>query len=279
MPKIPDGLLGQMSEAGLDLQKIGQLRQDYVSFYPDKEKLIGALAEMIELLVEQKERNNLVELKRRGNHTDPLPLPLSLAGHQGRLTEFFINNPDEEVAADLWGALDKVSERHGPDAVRIGTAIRRGILTQVAMYNIFEKLGLNPKLTTPERDTLDQADFELGDTHHIVQVKSDQGIKQPITVRITKTQELAHPHITIAQGLHFSSLKDAGLTRLIESVNSYQQRHGGEAVTAYYIDLPYSQLNHNNGLPEVGLIKSMAEQLTKVCGEEPALFEKLKQVA
>ncbi len=99
-----------------------------------------------------------------------------------------------EEARNLWSILEKMSKVYGIHS-RF-EQFKRGVIGQVTVYKILEKLGRKPQLSSPEEDAYRAIDlWSYDDT--AVQIKTSIHITEPVIIGISEAEEIAFPVVRV----------------------------------------------------------------------------------
>ncbi|MBX4198587.1 hypothetical protein KW782_04660 [Candidatus Parcubacteria bacterium] len=135
--------------------------------YPENLEGITALEQLTAFFEEEKE-----QLKYRGDQSpEALKLRESLIQYQMLVAHFIIaNGHDRELLEDFWKVSeDVVNQLEYNDGINF-KVFRFGILTQVAVYKIFEKIKKDPRTPHPREDLTYKIDL-WADENTPIQIK------------------------------------------------------------------------------------------------------------
>lgn len=173
-----------------------------------------------------------------------------------RLMELVLaHSNDREALATLWLALSHEARKSGDRY--LATSIRRGILSQVATYRAFERLGRAPALATPDDDAFRAVDL-WEDARTAVQVKWS-GENEP---QLLDTGALPVPAVAIdgANGDRYVASKvfhDA--VRFRRKLEYFARK--GKPVRGHLLVIPDSMIDAVTGEPTDAIIEFVRSRL------------------
>lgn len=225
-------------------------KQTYLEKYAEQTEGVEALAGMTSFFEEEK----LAKFEKRPEERKKLFQ--SLTEYQYLLTHFLIaNNQDEEMLSLFWEAMES---RAGIDYARRFEGLRYGVLTQVAIYRVFEKLGIRPKLSHPAEDAFNAIDmWVMKDA--AVQVKGDSVSHSPI---IVNAQEINFPGVEISS-LNSKRHYNNGYGMFRAKLNAYRRKTGKD-VAAFYVVLSHKSFNPITGEPSKNAVEFFKQKLRKI---------------
>lgn len=240
-----------------DQEKIEDLKKKYQEEYPDQMEAIEVifgirdfLNKAIEVDTERKTSKNRVEKSKFRNLTE----------YQFLFTHFLVqNNKDRGFLNVFWDVATTIAEKM--NAERELNILRRGQISQVAVFRIIQELGQNPKLSHPDEDAFEAIDlWESGDK--AIQIK---GWDEEVPA-VFNTDEVVFPAMQVDTTKNKGKLY--GSVEYFKSKNSifrakikeYGDRLGKE-FDGYMLAVPYSKIDFVNGEPAPELIEFFREKL------------------
>ncbi len=191
-----------------------------------------------------------------------LPLYRELTEYQYLLTHFALENADKpEVMQNLWSVAGNMAARM--DKSKDFQARKAGALTAAAAHHLFSTLGKQPELSHPDEDAFDAIDLWVEDEHSAVQImKSDAE-----EVTISRTDDVLYPGIAVegdqvSQHFSVNSPVDKAL-RFRTKLAHYAQEHS-QPVEGYFLQIPYSQIDSQTGVPSPVLVEQMRAKLDTI---------------
>ncbi len=180
-----------------------------------------------------------------------------LTQYQFLLTHFIsINSRDKDFLNIFWETARGIAEKTG--CLKEFNITKRGIITQVATYKIFEELGENPKLSHPKEDAFRSIDLWT-DENHAVQVKSSYEDE----IKIVETDEITFPGVQIEENSRikqFSSNHFQEAQKFKAKVKDYE-KISNKKLDGYFIVIPYSKVDFITGEPSKELIEFVRDNL------------------
>lgn len=174
-----------------------------------------------------------------------------LTEYQFLISHYVISQGDNAPALEeMWRELRAVSESkgEGPNF----KMFRRGIVTQVATYRVFEELGLHPKNATPEQDAYKKVDL-WSDDEHAVQIKGSAIEK----FGIYKTDEVSPTSVEISGGGGKRNVYDNDIRSFRTKVRSF-----GKNFKGYFIVIPSDMIDFTTGKPKQELIELVRQEVS-----------------
>lgn len=175
-------------------------------------------------------------------------------------THFLIENGEAKgLLAQFWKACEKIALETG---VRTELqSIRKGMLTQTAVYHILQAVGKHPALSHPDEDAFEAID--LWADGEAVQIKTGKGKPQ-----ILVAENIAFPGVQSMHSTgvdHYSSSDFLAQKAIIflAKVKDYGRRLGKD-LKGYTLVVPYDDIDHISGKPQQGLIEAFKQQLDEV---------------
>ncbi|MDP3770255.1 MAG: hypothetical protein Q8R40_04960 [bacterium] len=238
-----------------DEKKILELRSAYEQQYPDTLEGVAALFDLASFLDNDKQLD-LHEQKGK-ERTDMIT---EVVYYQYLLTHFIAHNGnDKEFLRAFWDACEEIAK--AKDNLRSLHMMRKGILSQVAVLKIMEKIGGKPKLSHPGEDAFHKIDLWI-DAKKAVQVK---GIKETMQQdpEIMETDTLSFPGVEVADGQdvkHFESDMFQKFQQFQVSIEAYRSLVG-KNIKGYMIVVPYSKFDPITGEPSDDIVAFAREKI------------------
>lgn len=236
-----------------DQEKVKELQEMYFREYPDQLEGVTVLFELANF----NKLNKKVSEDRKEYKTQKSDFE-ELTQYQFLLTDFILyNSEDKEFMQNFWKVWAKISEDQ--NLLREFNLLKRGILSQVAVHKLFDKLGYSPRLAHPREDAFDAIDIwtEAGD---VVQIKGTDK-NQPV---ILESEEIAFPAVEV---------KDKGTLKYL---NSFMMQHAQrfrtklqrfnekthQAAKGYFVVIPYTKFDHITGEPDREFVERVRVEFT-----------------
>lgn len=237
-------------------QKIDQIKKEYIETYPDQLEGVEVLFGIRDFLKKQKEFEKEGDSwsleKRKERFRD-------FTEYQFLFTHFILlNNHDREFMDLFWKASFAMAERMA--AVREFNILRRGQVSQVAVYKIIDSLGKNPKLSHPSEDAFNAIDLWTED-NQAIQIK---GWKEEVPA-VINSDVAAFPAIEV------DGTKKTSLFNSVEYFKSKDKifkakikKYGkkiGRDISGYMLAVPYSKIDFVTGEPAPELVEFFKKEI------------------
>jgi hypothetical protein len=241
---------------GAASEDVLKLKMEYLEKYPDQMEgveLVFGIRPFLEL------SHNLNDLEwQPANNPDRMPCYEDLTESHFLLTHFVTTNGnDKEFLKLFWATIEKIAAQ--AELTREMNNIRKGTVTQIATFRVFEKLGMKPKLSHPCEDAFDSIDL-WSDATHPIQVKST-GAEIP---EIVETDEIAFPGTEIEEGGEskiFNSSRALQMQNFRANVKRYGRFTHQKNLKGYFIVVPYSKVDFTTGEPDQDLVATIARKM------------------
>lgn len=236
-------------------ERIMELRTAYEQQYPDQLEGVEALFDLASFLdfdrrldaheVKGKERRDMIH---------------EVVCYQYLLTHFIAQNGnDKEFLRAFWDACEEIAK--AKDNLRSLNMMRKGILSQVAVLKIMEKIGGKPKLSHPREDAFNMIDLWI-DAKKAVQVK---GIREAMQQdpEIMETDTLSFPGVEVTDGQdvkHFGGDMFEKFQEFQVSIEAYRSLVG-KNIKGYMIVVPYSKFDSITGEPSDDIVAFVRERI------------------
>lgn len=232
---------------------VESIRTTYEEKYSTQLEGVESLFELAPFLLLSKKINN----KEISNKDERKKAYEELTEYQFLLTHFIsLNSHDKDFLNIFWDTARGIAEKTG--CLKEFNITRRGIITQVATYKIFEELGENPKLSHPKEDAFQSIDLWT-DENHAVQVKSSY----ENDVKIVETDEITFPGVQIEEDSkirQFSSNHFQEAQKFKAKVKDYEKT-SNKKLDGYFIVIPYSKVDFITGEPSKELVEFVKNYL------------------
>ncbi|MEI6843318.1 MAG: hypothetical protein WCK48_02335 [bacterium] len=254
--KLQKDLFRACEKSNFNLVRI--LREKFEREYPDQLEGVEALFGFVDCLRDT-DKLDRGEVK----HKDRSKVYEELTQYQFLVSHFIKeNSEDKEFLTLFWNALHKIS---APGYIREFNIYKHGILTQVATFKIFEKIGENPTMSHPKEDAFKSIDMWVGED--AVQIKGDARATKLELVEVKKEGVVGVPGIIIDknnQSRYFSSEMFGKIQRFKVKFEEYKKYLGKEHIKAYFLVIPFSMIDPVTGEPSAELVaeaKSKIDQM------------------
>lgn len=241
-----------------DAEKLGELKKRYETEYPDQLEGVEAIFGLKEFLRKQK---NIDEDKEKGDYKIEKSRFRDLTEYQFLFTHYMIENGgDKELLSYFWDTAKAIAKRTGTLAEL--NKSRRGLLSQVAVYKILDKLGEKPRLSHPETDAFHAVDLWLRNDS-AVQVKGSRHLEKPAVIGPDQIDQIAFPALqaeTESETRYYNAKYFHDSMRFRAKVKNYA-RMKGENIKPYLLIIPYSQIDFVTGEPAPELVEFFKEKL------------------
>jgi len=236
-----------------DHGKIDEVQKKYVEAYPEQLEGVIALFNLVPFMerrqvlerpdVPPEERKKLIE----ENTQDQFVLTHFIA----------VSGEDKEFLRLFWDAAERLAK----DKNRLVelNRMRRGVLSQVAVYKVFQALGLNPKLSHPKEDAFHATDL-WSESGHAIQVKGHRE-----GAGVISTEEISPSGVQVEddRGVrHF----DSYLNHEMQKFRMKVKRYGAllkKPMKGYLVQVPYSEFDAVTGEPTPKIIEFVKQNLPK----------------
>ena len=183
-PSFKGELLGGLKNP----EKLSDIRRVYEEKYPDQLEGISALFDLASFLDLDKRLDAHEEKgKERSALID------EVTRYQYLLTHLIARTSDKEFLGSFWQIAEDVARKK--ENIRSLNMMRKGILSQVAVLKIMEKIGASPTLSHPRDDARHAIDLWI-DAKKAVQVKGIREDRQQLP-EIMETDTLSFPGVEI----------------------------------------------------------------------------------
>lgn len=238
-----------------DGQKIEEMQRMYEERYPDQLEGLCALFGIGSFLDLDKRLDAHEEVGKERRE-----IIGEITRYQYLLTHFIAaNGNDKEFLRKFWEAAEQIAK--GKDFLGAFNKRRRGILSQVAVLKVMEKIGAKPKLSHPREDAEHAIDVWI-DAKKAVQVKGIQEYKQQ-NPEIMETEMVSFPGVEIERGeeiQHFNSALFQEFQQFQLSLDKYRLL-AGKNIKGYMMVVPYSEFDAITGEPSEKIVAFAKEKI------------------
>lgn len=244
-------------------EKIKAVKQKFETEYPDQLEGVNALFGFVDCL------NNMYKLEsQRIPHQERLKIIEELTQYHFLLSHFIKENTnDREFLQLFWDALYKIAS---PGFTTEFNIYRAGVLTNVATYKIFERLGDHPKMSNPKDDAFNSIDMWVGED--VVQIKGDSRADKVEVIEVKNGELVSVPGVIVDknnQSKYYSPEMLNKIQRFKVKFDEYKKAIGKPEMKAYFLVIPYHLVDKVTGEPSDALIaevKSKIDQLNEAGG-------------
>jgi hypothetical protein len=231
------------------------LREKFEREYPDQLEGVEALFGFVDCL------NNTNKLDRGEVPKEQvMEIFEDLTQYQFLVSHFIGQNSDDREFLKLfWDALHTISS---PGSVKEFNIYRHGILTQVATFKIFEKLGENPTMAHPKEDAFKKIDMWVGE--NAVQIKGDARATKLEMVEVGEGGVVAVPGVIVDknnQSRYFTNEMFSKIQKFKIKFEEYKKSLGKEHMKAYFLVIPFSMIDPITGEPSDELVQEVRERI------------------
>lgn len=242
-----------------DAAEYAQIHDEYVEKFPDQLEGVSALLEFPNHL----ERHVFLhehsfQDKDEAVRSEMLKTVEESTQYAFLLTHFLAHNgEDKYFLKNFWDVIERMAEKKG--MTKIAHQLRRGILSQVAVFHVFEQLGMNPKLSHPQEDAFKSVDLWV-EGAGAVQIKGSDKRKDEMFI---ETDEIDFPGVqTVGEGgsRHVNSHLFKEFNRFKAKLSRYQDELQ-KPLKGYFAVVPYHEFDHVTGEPSEEIIRRSADCL------------------
>lgn len=180
--------------------------------------------------------------------------------YQFLMTDFIRHNSSQkEFLMTFWELMEKLGKE--VDQVNLVHRLRRSVLSQVAMFKIFEAMGKHPILAHPKEDAFRSIDLWT-DQETVVQIKGARDLSASI---IVKTDAISFPAIEVRDKNnknlnYFTSKLSSSFQKFKIKVSKYQEIVK-KKLSGYLIVVPYEKIDFVTGEPDEEVVAQVQEAL------------------
>lgn len=245
-----------------DKETLDRLKKIYEERFPDQLQVVTALFELPTFFEMQ------VWLDIHKQHKGWLKKIEYITEYKFLLANMIIQNKEhKEFLKAFWAVADEIDKemKYGG----LSKQLRLGVLSQVAVYKIFENLGRQPSLAHPKEDTYHMIDFWVdGDT--VVQVKGGGPQKGPPQVLGAGLIDIAHLPVLAPRRRPEKKTSESLVFDEFERFKRKIIRYGaelGKTIKGYMVMIPYNQFDWITGEPSPELTEMIAKELSRISEE------------
>lgn len=247
-----------------NFREIKILRQKFENEYPDQLEGVEALFGFVDCL---RDTNRL----DRGevSHNEKPKVFQGLTEYNFLVSHFIEQNSDNKDFLILfWDALRRISS---PGYIREYNIYKHGILTQVAMLKIFEKLGAHPTMSHPKQDAFNSIDMWTDD-QTAFQIKGTTKTEKVELVEVKEGGVVGVPGILINRNnctkYLTSDLYDQAQKFKVKFDN-YKKSQNLTNAKAYFVVIPFSMIDPVTGDPTSDLVDEVKSKIELLDSPEP----------
>lgn len=239
-----------------DESRLAKLKRQYSGEYPDQLESVEVIFGLNDFLRKEKK---LDEEKERRDYKSEKSRFKDLTEYQFLFTHYLIENShDREFLNQLWKMAEAVGRRAGAEKQFSG--LRRGLLSQVAVYKILEAIGEKPQLSHPDEDAFHAVDlWAHNDT--AVQIKASRAVEEP---EVLESEHLAFPAVEAKserEARYYNAKYFQDSVRFRAKIRNYGREIGKE-IKGYMLIVPYSKIDSVTGEPSLELTEFFKEKLS-----------------
>lgn len=248
--------LGRLNTAAAsgDAKTIQSLKEELAREFPDQLEMAEAIADFPRYL---DVRDQLDAHTKTGKERQQLIR--EQAEYHFLLTHMVSHVTDRKVLMRFWDSLERMAKAQ--NKVREYLYGRAGVLSQVATYKIFQKLGHHPELSHPTEDQYNAIDL-WEDSGTPMQVKSGKN-DQPVFIEVDR---MGPTHVAIQGEIgqrRISSQVMRDVERFTTGLSKYEESTG-QRVTGHLLVLPKSSYDKVSGEPTEEIVEFVRGHLPNV---------------
>ncbi len=242
-----------------DSKRTDELQRQYAEAYPEQLEGVVALFNLVPFL----ERRKALESDDLGPERR-MKMIEENTQDQFILTHFVaLNGGDKEYVRLFWEAAERLAK----DKDRLGelNRLRRGVLSQVAVYKVFQALGLKPKLSHPKEDAFHATDL-WSESGHAIQVKGHHEGGAVIS-----TDEISPSGVQVEDSRGFRHF-DGYLNHEMQKFRLKVKQYGAllkKPMKGYLVQVPYSEFDAVTGEPTPKIIDFVRQHLPESQEKKP----------
>jgi len=171
--------------------------------------------------------------------------------YQFLITHHVLSESDNASSLrDMWRKLREIARQKEEE--QNFSIFQRGIVTQVAIHQVFKELGFNPRFSRPKHDAFKKIDL-WSDAKHAVQVKGSACEK----FGIFETDEIGLTPVEISEDGKTKKLFDNEFRLFKTKLKSF-----GNDVKGYFIVIPSDKIDFTTGKPSKELIDLIRQKIS-----------------
>lgn len=237
--------------------RLRMIHEKFLREYPDQLEGVEALFGFKDVLnSDRKLREGEVLAEERGKIFE------ELTQYQFLVSHFIKENTENREFLELfWEALKEISK---PDNLREYNIYRHGILTQVATFKIFEKLGDHPVMSHPKEDAFKSIDMWVGED--AIQIKGDAKATKLEVVEVKDGGVVAVPGVLVDsnnKSRYFTNEMFSKILKFKIKFEEYKKMLGKESMKAYFVVIPFSMIDPVTGEPSDELVDEVKEKISQ----------------
>jgi hypothetical protein len=252
-----------------DAEKSEVVRNKYIEKFPDQLEGVMALVDFGTNIDENKFINEQRLETDPNKKEERLRVYESLTQYNFLLTNFIRQNgANKEFLDAFWDTLEDIAKKKR--ALPYAHGLRRGILSQVATYKIFERLGMSPKLSHPEEDAFRKVDIWV-EGEGAVQVKGSSKKGDELFI---ETDKISFPSSEVVSQdgtkVHYNGYLMREFSKFQMKIDRYA-RERGENIKGFVAVVPYQEFDHVTGEPSRDIVDRSARSLGVTFPQESQL--------
>ncbi len=238
-PVFPDRNLSKQPEVK---QQVHQLIEKYQANYPDELEGIAALTDVASRATHGRQKGQFPATE-----------------YQYLLASHALNNVDKpRYMGQLWTAIQQIAEKS-----QRHMEFKSGVLGVVATHRSLQRLGYDPRLSSPKDDADSAIDLWVA-TDHAAQIKRQGGH----SLGFSRTAEITHPAVEITEA-GSSRVFSVEQERFVQKVDEYAAQVG-HPVEGYFVAVPATEMDPVTGEPSEKLVEEFRQALKSTNLETPA---------
>jgi hypothetical protein len=242
--------------------EVRALSESLSEMYPADKETITALAELpgffaterdLEESRRMEEMGYLSKEARKEEYRKRMRLVERLTEYQFLLTDLIVRSKDREYLLRFWDSTEKLAaiDHSQPEMGKMKDAV----LSQAAIYLLFDELGKHPRLSHPKEDAFNAIDLWTDD-HQAIQVK---GAPKSETFEVVPAADtIAFPGIAFADGQktkHYNSYITAERQYLRAKLDHYAKATNQE-IEGYLMVIPRNRRDQVTGQPDASIVEA-----------------------
>ena len=242
-------------------EQVRFLVENLAEMYPEDTETITALAELPSFFAtewELEESRRLQEMglftpeEKRVEHKKRMRLVERLTEYQFLLTDLIVRfSKDESYLSNFWDSMESLATQDHSTG-EMGK-MKDAVLSQAAIFQLFEELGKHPHLSHPKEDAFNAIDLWT-DGHQAIQVK---GAPKSESFEIVPANEtITFPGITVSDGArtkHYNSYISAERQYLKAKLDKYRESTH-QNIEGFLVLIPRNQRNPITGAPNPEIV-------------------------
>lgn len=246
--------------------EVRSLTQSLSEMYPGDKEAITALAELPGFFATERDLEESRRLEEMGylskeakkeERRKRMKLVERLTEYQFLLTDLIVRSSDRAYLTRFWNAAETLAtiDHSQPELSKM----RDAVLSQAAIYLLFDELGKHPRLSHPKEDAFNAIDLWTDD-HQAIQVKGAP--KSEAFEVVPASDTISFPGIALEEGKstkHYNSYITAERQYLKAKLNDYA-RSTHQEIEGYLMVIPRNRRDVVTGRPDESIVLQ-AQQL------------------